>query len=82
MNYKELFSGVLKMNNHIQKKDYFSISYTITRVLNTGIVMSIEKNEKELRGLKRQLEKLSNRKYCILFNSNNASLHGALWGLG
>ena len=74
--------GGQKMCSNIREKDYFSVSYAITRVLNTGVIMSIEKNEKELKGLKRQLQKLSKKKYCILFNSKNASLHGALWGLG
>lgn len=44
--------------------------------------MSIEKNEHELKGLKRQLVKLTNKKYAVLFNSNSGALHGALWGSG
>lgn len=66
---------------HIKTKDYFPISYTIARVLNSGVLMSIEKNEKELKGLKRQLSKLSGKKYVVLFNSDTGALHSALCGL-
>lgn len=70
------------MQTHIKEKDYFPLSYTITRVLNSGVVMSIEKNEKELKGLKRKLCQLSGKKHAILFNADTGALHGALWGLG
>ena len=32
--------GGQKMCSNIREKDYFSVSYAITRVLNTGVIMS------------------------------------------
>ncbi|WDF51257.1 degT/DnrJ/EryC1/StrS aminotransferase [Paenibacillus sp. KACC 21273] len=64
----------------VSQKDYFSISFVLARVLNTGIIMSIEKNEKELKGLESTLSKLSGKKYVTLYNSFTAAIHGALWG--
>ncbi|WP_411342872.1 degT/DnrJ/EryC1/StrS aminotransferase [Paenibacillus sp. WLX1005] len=64
----------------ISQKDYFSISFVLARVLNTGIIMSIEKNEKELKGLENALSKLSGKTYVNLYNSFTGAIHGALWG--
>jgi hypothetical protein len=67
-------------NNSIKEENYFSLSFVLTRVLNTGVIMSIEKNESELRGLEKTLKKLTNKKYVVLFNSFTAAIHGALTG--
>ncbi|MEW4370250.1 degT/DnrJ/EryC1/StrS aminotransferase [Paenibacillus kandeliae] len=64
----------------VSQKDYFSISFVLARVLNTGIIMSIEKNEKELKGLENALSKLSGKTYVNLYNSFTGAIHGALWG--
>jgi hypothetical protein len=62
------------------RSDYFAISFVLGRVLNSGIVMSIEKNEKELSGLEKIIKKKTNTKYVSLFNSYTGAVHGALFG--
>jgi hypothetical protein len=64
----------------IQKEDYFSISFVLSRVLNSGVIMSIEKNDHELKGLEKSIAKLTKAKYVSLFNSYTGAIHGALWG--
>lgn len=39
------------------KNDYYNLSFILSRVLNTGTIMSIEKNEKELPGLENKVKK-------------------------
>lgn len=64
----------------IQKDRYFSISFVLSRVLNSGVIMSIEKNDNELKGLEKSIAKLTQTKYVSLFNSYTGAIHGALWG--
>lgn len=64
----------------IQKEQYFSLSFVLSRVLNSGVIMSIEKNDQELKGLEKSVAKLTNTKYVSLFNSYTGAVHGALWG--
>jgi len=66
--------------NIIKEENYFSLSFVLTRVLNTGVIMSIEKNESELRGLEKALKKITNKEYVVLFNSLTGAIHGALTG--
>ncbi|KOP67314.1 degT/DnrJ/EryC1/StrS aminotransferase [Bacillus sp. FJAT-18019] len=64
----------------IQKEQYFSLSFVLSRVLNSGVIMSIEKNDQELKGLEKSVAKLAKTKYVSLFNSYTGAVHGALWG--
>ncbi|MFC4777983.1 degT/DnrJ/EryC1/StrS aminotransferase [Paenibacillus sp. GCM10023252] len=64
----------------IKKEDYFSLSFVLSRVLNSGVIMSIEKNDHELKGLEKSIAKLTKTKYVSLFNSYTGAIHGALWG--
>jgi len=52
----------------IKKENYFSLSFVLSRVLNSGVIMSIEKNENELKGLEKSISKLTKAKYVALFN--------------
>ncbi|MFC9994084.1 DegT/DnrJ/EryC1/StrS family aminotransferase [Nocardia sp. NPDC127526] len=54
----------------------------LTRVLTSGVLMSIEKNDRELPGLQRILEKLTRRPHSVLVNSRTAAVHTALAGQG
>lgn len=64
----------------VQKEQYFSLSFVLSRVLNSGVIMSIEKNDLELKGLEKSVAKLTGTKYVSLFNSYTGAIHGALWG--
>ncbi|MBW7475342.1 degT/DnrJ/EryC1/StrS aminotransferase [Paenibacillus oenotherae] len=64
----------------IGKEHYFSLSFVLSRVLNSGVIMSIEKNDHELKGLEKSIAKLTKTKYVSLFNSYTGAIHGALWG--
>lgn len=64
----------------IEKDQYFTISFVLSRVLNSGVIMSIEKNDLELKGLEKSIAKLTKTKYVSLFNSYTGAIHGALWG--
>ncbi|RUT35788.1 degT/DnrJ/EryC1/StrS aminotransferase [Paenibacillus zeisoli] len=64
----------------IEKEHYFSLSFVLSRVLNSGVIMSIEKNDQELKGLAKTIAKLTNTKYVSLFNSFTGAVHGAFWG--
>lgn len=69
------------MNRTLIKSDhYFSISFVLSRVLTSGVIMSIEKNERELKGLENSIKKLTRAKYVSLFNSYTGAVHAALWG--
>lgn len=54
----------------------------MSRVINTGTIMSIEKNEKEILGLERNLTRYYDFAYCSLCNSFHAALHSALFAEG
>ncbi|WP_322905756.1 degT/DnrJ/EryC1/StrS aminotransferase [Paenibacillus campi] len=73
-------TNIPELPSKVSRKDYFSISFVLARVLNSGIIMSIEKNEKELKGLEATLSKLSRKTYVNLYNSFTGAIHGALWG--
>lgn len=64
----------------IEKEHYFSLSFVLSRVLNSGVIMSIEKNDHELKGLEKSIAKLTKKTYVSLFNSYTGAIHGALWG--
>ncbi|OBZ17150.1 degT/DnrJ/EryC1/StrS aminotransferase [Bacillus sp. FJAT-26390] len=64
----------------LQKENYFQLSFVLARVLNSGVIMSIEKNDHELKGLEKSIAKLTKTKYVSLFNSYTGAIHGALWG--
>lgn len=60
----------------------FDAAVVLTRVMASGVVMSIEKSDRELPGLERLLGKLTGRRHVALFNSSTAGLHAALAGNG
>ncbi|MFF7209878.1 degT/DnrJ/EryC1/StrS aminotransferase [Streptomyces sp. NPDC008238] len=60
----------------------FDTATVLTRVLTSGVVMSIEKSDRELPGLERLLTKRTGRARAALFNSRSGALHGALAGQG
>ena len=62
--------------------EQFDAALVLTRVLTSGIVMSIEKNDKELPSLERQLTKQTGRARAVLVNSRTAAVHAALCGQG
>ncbi|MDK1476531.1 degT/DnrJ/EryC1/StrS aminotransferase [Streptomyces sp. 549] len=62
--------------------ELFDTSTVLTRVLTSGVVMSIEKSDRELPGLERLLSKQTGRAKAALFNSRTGALHGALAGQG
>lgn len=62
--------------------EQYDTSLVLSRVLTSGIVMSIEKNDKELPALERLLTKLSGRRRAVLVNSRSAAVHAALVGQG
>ncbi|MFC4101380.1 degT/DnrJ/EryC1/StrS aminotransferase [Paenibacillus xanthanilyticus] len=67
-------------NKTIEKEHLFSLSFVLSRVLTSGVIMSIEKNESELKGLEKSIAKLSGKRYVSLFNSYTGAVHAALWG--
>jgi len=71
---------LIKPKTVIQKDHYFSLSFVLSRVLNSGVIMSIEKNDQELKGLEKSIAKLTGTRYVSLFNTYTGALHGALWG--
>src|SRR5690625_6456632 len=64
----------------MDKQKQFQISFVLSRVLNSGIIMSIEKNEKEIKGLEKVIGKITGLPYASVFNSYTGALHGALYG--
>ncbi|UTR16511.1 degT/DnrJ/EryC1/StrS aminotransferase [Salipaludibacillus sp. LMS25] len=66
------------MDNNNNKQ--FQMSFVLLRVLNSGIIMSIEKNEKEITGLEKILANITTLPYVSVFNSYTGALHGALHG--
>ena len=60
----------------------YDTATVLTRVLTSGVVMSIEKNDRELPGLERVLKKHTKRANAVLLNSGTAAVHAALVGLG
>jgi DegT/DnrJ/EryC1/StrS aminotransferase family len=62
--------------------DRFDTALVLTRVLTSGVVMSIEKNDKELPALERRLTRIGGRAHAVLANSVTAAVHSALAGIG
>lgn len=62
--------------------ELFDTATVLTRVLTSGVVMSIEKSDRELPGLERLLTKQSGRAKAVLLNSRSAAVHAALAGQG
>jgi dTDP-4-amino-4,6-dideoxygalactose transaminase len=63
----------------------FDTALVLSRVLTSGIVMSIERNDRELPGLERLLGKqfgAGKATRVSLVNSRTAAVHGAVAGLG
>lgn len=60
----------------------FDTALVLARVMTSGVVMSIEKSDRELPGLERLLTKRTGRRRAVLLNSRTAALHAALTGLG
>jgi dTDP-4-amino-4,6-dideoxygalactose transaminase len=54
----------------------------LARVLTSGVVMSIEKKDKELPALARALCRTTGRAHAVLVNSRTAAVHAALAGQG
>jgi hypothetical protein len=54
----------------------------LARVLTSGVVMSIEKKDKELPALERALTRATGRTHAVLVNSRTAAVHAALAGQG
>ena len=62
--------------------ELFDTATVLTRVMTSGVVMSIEKSDRELPGLERLLTKQTGRAKAVLLNSRSAALHAALAGQG
>ncbi|GLZ79648.1 hypothetical protein Afil01_44550 [Actinorhabdospora filicis] len=62
--------------------DDYDTALVLSRVLTSGVVMSIEKSDRELPGLERSLTRASGRRHACLVNSRSAAIHAALTGLG
>jgi dTDP-4-amino-4,6-dideoxygalactose transaminase len=62
--------------------EQFDVSMVLARVLTSGVVMSIEKSDRELPGLERLLTKQTRRAKAVVVNSRTAAVHAALVGLG
>ncbi|MGW8883113.1 degT/DnrJ/EryC1/StrS aminotransferase [Streptomyces sp. NPDC055749] len=62
--------------------ELFDTATVLTRVLTSGVVMSIEKSDRELPGLERLLTKQTGRAKAVLVNSRTGAIHAALAGQG
>ncbi|MFK4691149.1 PLP-dependent aminotransferase family protein [Streptomyces pristinaespiralis] len=62
--------------------ELFDTATVLTRVLTSGVVMSIEKSDRELPGLERLLTKQTGRAKAVLLNSRTGAVHAALAGQG
>jgi hypothetical protein len=67
-------------STELANQDQFQISFVLSRVLTSGVIMSIEKNETELKGLEKTLGKLFNKQFISLFNCYTGAVHAGLWG--
>jgi hypothetical protein len=62
--------------------ELFDTATVLARVLTSGVVMSIEKSDRELPGLARALTRQTGRTGAVLVNSRTAGIHAALAGQG
>jgi dTDP-4-amino-4,6-dideoxygalactose transaminase len=60
--------------------DHFDTAVVLGRVLTSGVIMSIERNDRELPALERLLRQVGGRPRVTLVNSATAGLHSALAG--
>ncbi len=60
--------------------ELFDTATVLTRVLTSGVVMSIEKSDRELPGLERLLTRQTGHAKAVLVNSRTGALHAALAG--
>lgn len=60
----------------------FDTALALARVLNSGTIMAIEKNDKELPALAALLRERAGWQHVSLFNSLTGAIHAALWGQG
>ncbi|WP_329381879.1 degT/DnrJ/EryC1/StrS aminotransferase [Streptomyces sp. NBC_01351] len=60
--------------------ELFDTATVLARVLTSGVVMSIEKSDRELPGLERLLTKQTGRAKAVLLNSRTGAVHAALAG--
>ncbi|MGP3593902.1 degT/DnrJ/EryC1/StrS aminotransferase [Vagococcus sp. WN89Y] len=65
---------------HDVSTQHFQVSFVLARVLTSGVIMSIEKNESELKGLENCLKKSANKQHAVTYNSISGAVIGALWG--
>jgi len=65
---------------HDVSTQHFQVSFVLARVLTSGVIMSIEKNESELKGLENCLKKAAHKRYAVSYNSISGAVIGALWG--
>lgn len=65
---------------HDVSTQQFQVSFVLARVLTSGVIMSIEKNESELKGLENCLKKSANKRFAVTYNSISGAVIGALWG--
>jgi dTDP-4-amino-4,6-dideoxygalactose transaminase len=62
--------------------ELYDTAPVLTRDLTSGVVMSIEKSDRELPGLERLLTKRTGRARAVLLNSRTGAIHAALAGQG
>ena len=55
---------------------------TLSRVLTSGVIMSIERNDRELPALERLIGRATGRPHVALFNSITGAVHGAFRAAG
>ncbi|KUM04293.1 hypothetical protein KIF53_01190 [Chromobacterium subtsugae] len=60
----------------------FQQSLILSRVMTSGVVMSIEKNDRQLPGLESLIRSRTGLQHVALFNSITGAIHGALHGQG
>jgi dTDP-4-amino-4,6-dideoxygalactose transaminase len=62
------------------KLDQFEVALVAQRVLTSGVIMSIEKNEKEIPSLCKLLSIRYHVPYVSMFNSASGAIHASLYG--
>lgn len=62
--------------------DNHDTALVLTRVMTSGVVMSIEKSDRELPGLAKTLSRAFGRSHVSLHNSRTAGIHAAVTGRG
>lgn len=67
-------------SNVLSNQNLFQISFVLSRVMTSGVIMSIEKNETELKGLEKILSQICQKQFASLFNCCTGAIHAALCG--